>query len=75
MRYRDDLDIVLKGINMRIEPNEKVGICGRTGSGKSSLTMSLFRIVEPLEGSIEIDTVDISKVGLDMLRSKLCLIP
>ena len=75
LRYRDDTEVVLKGIDMSIQGKEKIGICGRTGSGKSSLTMSLFRIVEALEGSVSIDGVDISKVGLDLLRQKLCLIP
>jgi len=52
-----------------------VGIVGRTGAGKSSLTLSLFRIVEAAEGSILVDGVDISSIGLHTLRSRLTIIP
>ena len=54
---------------------EKVGIVGRTGAGKSSLTLALFRIIEPVTGSISIDGVDVSKLGLHTLRSRLTIIP
>lgn len=74
-RYREGLDPVLKGIDLEIESQEKVGICGRTGAGKSSLTLALFRIIEPLEGQIFIDGVDIKSLGLHELRSKLAIIP
>ncbi|EDV26556.1 uncharacterized protein TRIADDRAFT_50060 [Trichoplax adhaerens] len=75
VRYRADLDLVLKGISCNIRPTEKVGIIGRTGSGKTSLVMALFRIIEAAEGSITIDGVDIAKIGLHTLRSKLSIIP
>jgi ATP-binding cassette subfamily C (CFTR/MRP) protein 1 len=75
MRYRDNTEIVLKGLSFQIAAKEKIGIVGRTGSGKSSIGVSLFRIVERYAGSIEIDGVDIADVGLDMLRSRLSLIP
>lgn len=52
-----------------------MGIVGRTGAGKSSLTLSLFRIVEAAEGSILVDGVDISNIGLHTLRSRLTIIP
>lgn len=52
-----------------------MGIVGRTGAGKSSLTLSLFRIVEAAEGTIFVDGVDISKIGLHTLRSRLTIIP
>ncbi|KAG1679179.1 Canalicular multispecific organic anion transporter 2 [Nymphon striatum] len=74
-KYRPNLDPVLKKISFKINPSEKIGICGRTGSGKSSLTLSLFRIIESTNGCIEIDGVDISKIGLHDLRSVLTIIP
>ncbi|KAG1678222.1 Multidrug resistance-associated protein 1 [Nymphon striatum] len=74
-RYREGLDLVLKGIDCEISAGEKIGICGRTGAGKSSLTLALFRIIEAASGSIVIDGVDISKLGLHELRSKLTIIP
>ncbi|OPL32933.1 multidrug 1 resistance-associated protein, partial [Mytilus galloprovincialis] len=75
VRYREDLDLVLKGISCKILPCEKIGIVGRTGAGKSSLTMALFRILEPAQGDIVIDGVDISTIGLHDLRSKITIIP
>ncbi|XP_075530342.1 multidrug resistance-associated protein 1-like isoform X3 [Dermacentor variabilis] len=74
-RYRADLDLVLKGITCDIKPGEKVGIVGRTGAGKSSLTLALFRIIEAAGGSINIDGLDISMLGLYDLRRKLTIIP
>ena len=68
MKYRDNTEIVLKGINLQIYAREKVGIVGRTGSGKSSIGMGLFRIVEAFSGMISIDGVNIAEVGLDLLR-------
>ncbi|XP_063223005.1 ATP-binding cassette sub-family C member 3-like [Bacillus rossius redtenbacheri] len=75
LRYREGLDLVLKGINVTIQGGEKVGIVGRTGAGKSSLTLALFRIVEPAGGTIYIDGVDITKIGLHDLRSRVTIIP
>ena len=74
-RYREGLDLVLKNIRMTVKSGEKIGICGRTGAGKSSLTLSLFRIVESAGGRITIDGKDISKIGLHKLRSRLTIIP
>ncbi|KAH8831322.1 P-loop containing nucleoside triphosphate hydrolase protein [Flagelloscypha sp. PMI_526] len=75
LRYREDLPTVLKGISMDIMPGEKIGIVGRTGAGKSSIMTALYRIVELEEGSISIDGVDISTLGLKRLRQALAIIP
>lgn len=74
-RYRPELDLVLKDINLDIKPREKIGVVGRTGAGKSSLTLALFRIIEPVSGSISIDGLNISTIGLFDLRSRLAIIP
>ncbi|KAG0059782.1 CD9 antigen, partial [Podila epicladia] len=99
-RYREGLDLVMKNVSFTVQPAEKVGIVGRTGAGKSSLTLALFRIIEAADsywarssaqdlkdssilehdplldgGSIEIDGVDISTVGLQTLRQHLAIIP
>lgn len=74
-RYRPGLDLVLKGISCSFQPSEKVGIVGRTGAGKSSLTLALFRIIESSGGCISIDDVRISDIGLHDLRSRLSIIP
>lgn len=73
--YRDNLELVLKGINIEIYDGQKIGIVGRTGAGKSTLALALFRIIEPRTGKINLDHVDISKIGLHDLRSKMTIIP
>eukprot|EP01029_Cantina_marsupialis_P002872 TRINITY_DN1275_c0_g1_i3.p1 TRINITY_DN1275_c0_g1~~TRINITY_DN1275_c0_g1_i3.p1 ORF type:complete len:1312 (+),score=504.07 TRINITY_DN1275_c0_g1_i3:63-3998(+) len=75
MRYRPELDLVLRNVSMDIPGKSKVGICGRTGSGKSSLMVALFRMTEASGGKIIIDDEDISKIGLETLRSSLAIIP
>jgi len=74
-RYREGLDLVLKGINLDIKPHEKIGVVGRTGAGKSSLTLALFRIIEPTEGNISIDALNTSTIGLLDVRRRLAIIP
>lgn len=75
MSYRAGLPKVLKGISFSVKNNERIGICGRTGAGKSSIMSTLFRITELTEGKILIDGVDISTLGLHELRSRLSIIP
>ncbi|KAK4548531.1 hypothetical protein LTR36_009441 [Oleoguttula mirabilis] len=74
-RYRPGLDPVLKNISLSIKSHEKIGVVGRTGAGKSSLTLALFRIIEPTEGDISIDDVSTSSIGLLDLRRRLAIIP
>lgn len=74
-KYREDLQPVLKNINIEIKPKEKIGVVGRTGAGKSTLSLALFRLLEPTEGSIEIDDIDICSLGLSDLRSHMGIIP
>ncbi|KAJ2345495.1 Canalicular multispecific organic anion transporter 1 [Coemansia sp. RSA 2673] len=75
LRYRPDLDPVLNELSFVVHSKEKIGIVGRTGAGKSSLTYALMRLVEADSGSIIIDGVDISTIGLHDLRSRVSIIP
>ncbi len=75
IRYRPNALLVLQGISCIVEGGHKIGIVGRTGSGKTTLISALFRLVEPTEGMIIIDGIDISKIGLHDLRSHLGIIP
>jgi ABC-type multidrug transport system fused ATPase/permease subunit len=75
MRYREGLPLVLQGLSMHVKGGERIGIVGRTGAGKSSIMFTLFRLVEISGGSITIDGMNISKIGLADLRSRLAIIP
>ncbi|KAG6617571.1 multidrug resistance protein ABC superfamily [Phytophthora cinnamomi] len=75
LRYRPELPLVLKGVDMDVGAGEKIGICGRTGAGKSSLMVALFRICDFYSGRVLIDDVDISSVNLRELRRSLAIIP
>ncbi|XP_070201565.1 ATP-binding cassette sub-family C member 3-like [Littorina saxatilis] len=74
-RYRPGLDLVLNSLSCIIKAGEKVGIVGRTGAGKSSLSLSIFRLLEAAEGSITIDNINIATIGLHDLRSRLTILP
>ncbi|CAF2747057.1 unnamed protein product [Rotaria sp. Silwood2] len=75
IRYRENLELVLQDITVNIQSGEKIGIIGRTGSGKSSFCIALFRIIEPANGEIIIDNVDIRHIGLHDVRSRITIIP
>ena len=75
VRYEEDLPLVLRGIDFHVLPRQHIGVVGRTGAGKSSLALALFRILEPESGHIDIDGIDISTVPLETLRSRLSIVP
>ncbi|KAJ3017159.1 UNVERIFIED_CONTAM: hypothetical protein HDU68_011823 [Siphonaria sp. JEL0065] len=75
MRYQSHLPLVLKGVDFEIRGGDKIGVIGRTGSGKSSLMQALFRIMDLTEGRILIDGTDISTLNISTLRSNLAIIP
>ncbi len=74
-RYRPDLEDVVKGLNLEVSSGEKLGICGRTGAGKSSLTLALFRIINASKGRLLVGGRDVATVGLQELRSQITIIP
>ena len=73
--YRPNTPMVLKNINFEINSGKKIGIVGRTGSGKSSIVLALSRVIEPIKGKILIDDIDLQNVNLDFLRKKITIIP
>lgn len=75
LRYRPKTALVLKDLTFDIEPGQKIGICGRTGAGKSTIALTLSRIIELEKGTIEIDGIDIASLDLKDLRSKITVIP
>ncbi|ODV58722.1 uncharacterized protein ASCRUDRAFT_38981, partial [Ascoidea rubescens DSM 1968] len=74
-RYRDNLGLVLDDISLSIKSRQKIGIVGRTGAGKSTLALALFRLIEACDGNIHVDGINISSLGLYELRSRLNIIP
>ena len=75
LAYAHELPPVIKDVTVDIKAGEKIGVCGRTGSGKSTITLGLFRMLEHFEGQIVIDGIDISRMSLRALRSRLAIIP
>jgi ATP-binding cassette subfamily C (CFTR/MRP) protein 1 len=75
MKYREELEPSLTNVSFSVEAGHKIGIVGRTGSGKSSILQALFRLIEVTEGSIKIDGVDIRDIGLHLLRKNMAFIP
>ncbi|WMV55726.1 hypothetical protein MTR67_049111 [Solanum verrucosum] len=75
VRYRPNAPLVLQGISCTFEGGQKIGVVGRTGSGKTTLISALFRLVEPTDGKIIIDECDISTIRLHDLRSRIGIIP
>ena len=75
LRYRPETELILHKLNFSINPKEKIGIVGRTGSGKSTIWNAILRIVEGSEGKILIDGIDISEIDLNSLRSNIAVIP
>ncbi|KAL2341766.1 hypothetical protein Fmac_009706 [Flemingia macrophylla] len=75
VRYRPNTPLVLKGITLTLRGGEKIGVVGRTGSGKSTLIQVLFRLIEPSAGNIIVDGINICTVGLHDLRSRFGIIP
>ena len=73
-KYRNDTEIVLKNVTFSIKAGEHIGLVGRTGCGKSTLALCLFRLIEPVSGKIYIDDVDITSIGLKKLRENLTII-
>ena len=73
-KYRNDTEIVLKNVSLSIKAGEHIGLVGRTGCGKSTLALCLFRLIEPNSGKIYIDDVDITSIGLKKLRDNLTII-
>ncbi|KAL3645049.1 Multidrug resistance-associated protein 5 [Castilleja foliolosa] len=75
VRYKESLPVVLHGVSCVFPGGKKIGIVGRTGSGKSTMIQALFRLIEPAGGRIIIDSIDISTIGLHDLRNRLSIIP
>lgn len=75
LKYRPTTETVLHKLSFRVLPGEKVGVVGRTGAGKSTICLSISRIVEIFEGQIQIDGIDIQKIPLNELRRRITVIP
>ena len=74
-RYRENLPPCLEALSLSLASGEKLGVCGRTGAGKSSLASLLLRIIDPCQGEVRLDGLDTSTVGLQQLRARLTIVP
>ena len=74
-KYRENLPNCLENLSLQLSPGEKLGVCGRTGAGKSSLASLLLRIIQPHKGIIKLGGINTSHVGLQQLRSKITIVP
>ena len=74
-KYRENLPNCLENLSLKLTPGEKLGVCGRTGAGKSSLASLLLRIIQPHEGLVKFGAINTLNVGLQQLRSKITIVP
>ena len=74
LRYRPNTELVLKNLNFTVEPGQKIGVVGRTGAGKSTISQGLSRIVEICGGNMLIDGIDINQIDIAQVRSKITVI-
>jgi ABC-type multidrug transport system fused ATPase/permease subunit len=75
LKYRPNTEIILRDLSFEVKPMEKIGVVGRTGAGKSTICLSLSRIVEIASGQIVIDGVNITELPLNELRKRITVIP
>ncbi len=75
LKYRPTTEVVLKDLSFEVKPGEKIGIVGRTGAGKSTICLSLHRIMEIAQGYISVDGIDIRELELHQLRKRITVIP
>lgn len=75
LKYRPNTEVILKDLTFEVKPREKIGVVGRTGAGKSTICLSLSRIVEIASGTIEVDGINITDLPLDELRKRITVIP
>ena len=75
MKYRPNTEVILRDLSFEVRPREKIGVVGRTGAGKSTICLSLSRIVEIANGTIKIDGINISDLPLNEVRRRITVIP
>lgn len=75
MKYRPNTEVILRDLSFEVRPREKIGVVGRTGAGKSTICLSLSRIVEIANGTIKVDGINISDLPLNEVRRRITVIP